>query len=97
VRRNGGVERWAAECALPRPHRHNGPDGYWTDERIRTELAGICDGRTTFPGRKHLVRPSFAGMVRAICRGRGLDAWAHDFGLPRQPRGGIPGPRKHPV
>jgi hypothetical protein len=95
IQRNGGVDHWATEYDLPRPHRHNGRHGYWTDQRIRAQLADICRGRTTFPGRKHLAAIGLAGMVQAMARRRRLDAWAHEMGLPRQPPGGPRGPRKH--
>jgi hypothetical protein len=75
IARNGGVDRWIDEFGLPRPHRRTGQTPYWTDQRIRAQLASFCAGRTVFPARLELQGAGLAGMFCAIQRGKGADWW----------------------
>ena len=87
INRSGGVDRWIDEFDLPRPHRHNGQTGYWTDERIRAELTALCEGTAVFPSRREFKRAALAGMFCAMQAGKGADWWARELGLPRYRRG----------
>ena len=56
ITRSGGIDRWIEEFGLPRPHRHNGQTGYWTERRIRTELTASAPAASRVPitrGRSH--------------------------------------------
>ena len=87
INRTGGIDRWIHEFALPRQHRHNGHTGYWTEQRIRTELTAFCDGRTVFPSRTEFKRAGLAGMFCALKKHNGPDWWARELALPRYRRG----------
>jgi hypothetical protein len=88
VSATGGVRRWADEFDMPRAsRRHNGPLRYWTEARVREQLTRLCHGRTTFPSRKDFQHAGLGGLHQILQREHTINAWAREFGLPRQPGG----------
>lgn len=58
----------------------------WTDERIRTELAGFCANRTTWPSAAEFKAAGRSDLYVAASRYGGIRFWATELGFPRAER-----------
>jgi hypothetical protein len=58
----------------------------WTDERIRTELAGFCANRTTWPSAAEFKAAGRSDLYVAASRYGGIRFWAAELGFPRAER-----------
>jgi hypothetical protein len=83
VTTHGGVRRWAPEMGLQRTrYLNDGPRRFWTEDRIRSTLTALCDGRRWFPTEREFSDLHLAGMHGAMRDGLGTRAWATEMGLP---------------
>src|SRR3954453_17670700 len=55
----------------------------WTPERIRAELAKLCEGRTTWPSAQEFKSAGRGDLYVAASRPGGLAHWAAELELPR--------------
>jgi Domain of unknown function (DUF4115) len=58
----------------------------WTDDRIRTELAGFCANRTTWPSAAEFKAAGRSDLYVAASRYGGIRFWAAELGFPRAER-----------
>jgi site-specific DNA recombinase len=90
VCRYGGVARWAAEFSMPFVEH---PRGYWTEDAIRRTLVAFCTDRAYFPSRSEFKAAHLGGLLGTMQNGRGVQAWADELGLCRDPRSNYRPPR----
>lgn len=65
IAKHGGLNKFREQLGYEPPQK---PDGYWTDERIITELRGIIDNIGHFPSRTELSEQGEEGLVGAITK-----------------------------
>jgi hypothetical protein len=83
----GGIPYWRRQyphLRLRSDQRNGGP--WWTDERIRRELARLCDGRREFPTKGAFLSINRSGLYRAVTATGGVERWAAETGLPLSAR-----------
>jgi site-specific DNA recombinase len=85
VSASGGVERWAREFGLPRSGWGRGRPTKWTEQAIRATLAELVEGRSQWPGTRVFTDEGLCSVRNAIYKGRGMAAWAAEFGFDYPP------------
>lgn len=86
ITRAGGTVRWAAEMGVRHVEHRPGYAPIWTEERVRTDLAGYLAGRAVWPSRQQFERDGLTALRNAINRTGGPDRWAAELGLARRDR-----------
>jgi hypothetical protein len=86
ITRAGGTVRWAAEMGVRHVEHRPGYAPIWTEERVRTDLAGYVAGRAVWPSRQEFERDGLTALRTAITRTGGPDRWAAELGLARPDR-----------
>jgi hypothetical protein len=82
VTHHGGASRWAKRMGVPYVERKPGYAPYWTDARIRTELARFLRRRRRWPSRQEFERAGRKALRDAVNRTGGPERWAAELGLP---------------
>jgi hypothetical protein len=80
--RFGGMERWAAEFALPMSS-FRGPHLTWTEEKIEKAIRELVEDldRDEWPKRREFSRAGLDGCYAAMWRTGGTDVWAERIGV----------------
>jgi Transcriptional regulator DIP2311-like, C-terminal domain/RodZ C-terminal domain len=68
------------------PHAGDSGRRRWTDERIRTELAGFCADRAAWPSAAEFKAAGRSDLYVAASRYGGIRFWAAELGFPRAER-----------
>jgi hypothetical protein len=83
----GGVHRWAARMGVELPPRHRvRPRRRWTRDRIRTELAAFCRGRSTWPVERDFEAAGMMPLYWAASRAGGMAHWRAELGFAEETR-----------
>jgi len=87
VYRYGGVAYWRAQFGLPAEQRGRAARTrrVWTDERVESELADYCAGRSEWPTQQEFIRDGKARLYKQASLHGGIARWQKQLGL-RPPR-----------
>jgi hypothetical protein len=86
VLRHGGTHAWAKRMGVKWVNRHDGRNRYWTEERVREQLAVFLAARSHWPAPAEFHAAEQGRLLRAISATGGVEKWACEFGLQRAPR-----------
>jgi hypothetical protein len=86
INRLGGVELWAAEVGLARPHLQSGSRRVFDEERIESDLRRFVGDRPAWPSLRDFEQAGLRGLMWAIYRHGGPTLWAARLGI-TPPRG----------
>jgi len=75
---HGGSQAWAKEMGVVWVDRRA---AIWTDDRVRTRLAALLDGRASWPTEAEFAAAGEAPLLAAVRRHGGTEKWAREFGL----------------
>lgn len=95
VLKHGGTHLWAQRMGVKWIKRHGANSPYWTEERVREQLARVLRGRAAWPSATDFAAMGETALLAAVRRIGGVEQWADEFGLPHVGRagGGSSGPR----
>jgi hypothetical protein len=79
--RYGGLDHWASRLGLSRPCGRRRSAPYWTEERIRVELADFCRDRRTWPRQAEFASAGRLPLYWAASRAGGMGRWEAELGF----------------
>ena len=82
---HGGTHEWARRMGVKWVKRSGGLPRYWTEERVREQLAGFLAGRNCWPIGPEFQAAGHGRLLRAARRTGGVQRWAREFGLDPDP------------
>ena len=83
VLRNGGTRRWARRMGVRWVAHRGGLPRYWSEERVREQLAAFLTGRSSWPSRGEFEQGGQRSLLSGIAKTGGAQRWAREFGLER--------------